>query len=1120
MEYLDNMHMNQTIFEGNESYLYIDDIIKESSCSKILIVCGGTFKRSVLPEFLQEKKIDYCIYDGFQPNPTYENVLEGLKIFKENQCDFLISIGGGSAIDVAKCIKAYAKIDETKDIIRQKITDSHIRHLAMPTTAGTGSESTHFAVIYENGCKMSVSHNSLLPEYVILEPMLLATLPDYQKKSTLLDALCQATESYWSVNATVESRKYAAEAIRIILKYAKPYIDANSSLIKIFHGANLAGRAINITQTTLAHAMSYKLTSLYGCSHGHAVALCLPYAWEYLEQYKTQLPCGREKDEIAQTLEKLYKLYHCDSTNSAISFFRGMFVEFGLSVPKCTPEDLELLASSVNQDRMKNFPAPINKEQCLEMYRHILTDQDKLIKQYGLQFTVACGMRKIETLSEAKRYKFLQYDIQEMPLSKRTEAAENFIESLLVYENSREEASRELEKAIFELCISLGGYALGNEVDTINYKNARNILFKYKKEADETARTNAKALAKQYRIDFLHGLLLYRFEELTKLWQDQISRTFDLFGVRDKGILISILQGMLCQFGLLVKNYSNCEALNVPSDYQKEHCLILYWQTVQSNIYNKKFNHYLKELRKAQLSMMDEIARVCDKYHLTYVLNYGSLLGAIRHKGFIPWDDDLDICMPRDDYEKFLEIGRKELKNGCYIYNNQDFHDCWFSMIKVMKKDTVFVRHPYRFGEEDGQRVFIDVWPLDNVPGPEEEAVRRMKKKKSILTRLLRLKIKARTGGELTTIQKFRAILLKPVSEKKLIRMREKAVTKWRNQDTDYWISGGVYNYIKETMPKSWYIPTVTLPYEGHAYKFPGNYQEVLKHFYGNYMQIPPVDKQYTHAPFKVQISAEGEVMYFNETRHRGRKSLKTKFKRKIKIQKKKISLILHPLFQFMYAIGVKITTPVRRLSKNGRLLSSYKDKYLGQTCYVIADSSRLTGEEQMEAKQGITFLGDYGYNLLADKKWQPDFYGINYKKNADHIPDSVASSEKTQIFYTAFVKKGQKNYLNRGIRIACPYSKTLPQKVGQLEKGYRNNGARNEIFLLELAIYMGFSKIILMGFDEPFGICHIPLHFRNQASDKTNSVYESYQITQERLKDVIKKTEGKIEIITSKHEF
>ena len=108
-------------------------------------------------------------FSSFTPNPRYEDVKSGVDIFKKNNCNFIVAIGGGTSIDVAKCIKYHSLID--------------IPIIAIPTTSGTGSEATHFAVIYINGEKQSIADDKLLPEYVVLQPYMLRTLPPYQKNA-------------------------------------------------------------------------------------------------------------------------------------------------------------------------------------------------------------------------------------------------------------------------------------------------------------------------------------------------------------------------------------------------------------------------------------------------------------------------------------------------------------------------------------------------------------------------------------------------------------------------------------------------------------------------------------------------------------------------------------------------------------------------------------------------------------------------------------------------------------------------------------------------------------------------------------------------------------------------
>ena len=161
--------------------------------------------------------IPIVMFSEFTPNPLCGEVAEGIKVFKDNNCDMIVAVGGGSAIDVAKCIKLYANMDDRINYLEQAIVPNDIELMVVPTTAGTGTEATRYTVIYYNGEKQSVIDTSCIPNTVVFDASALSTLPIYQKKSTMMDALCHAIESYWSVNSTEESRRYSEEAIKIII---------------------------------------------------------------------------------------------------------------------------------------------------------------------------------------------------------------------------------------------------------------------------------------------------------------------------------------------------------------------------------------------------------------------------------------------------------------------------------------------------------------------------------------------------------------------------------------------------------------------------------------------------------------------------------------------------------------------------------------------------------------------------------------------------------------------------------------------------------------------------------------------------------------------------------------
>ena len=187
--------------------------LAEKGIKKLLLVCGRSYDRLCIRGAVESLPVGLVRFGEFASNPVYEDVCKGVKLFLAEGCDGILAIGGGSAIDVAKGIKLYCKMDPARNYLEQKPFDTGVPLIAIPTTAGTGSESTRFAVIYKGGEKQSVTHDSILPDCAVLEPAVLEKLPLYQKKCAMLDALCQGIESWWSVNSTAESREYARLAV-------------------------------------------------------------------------------------------------------------------------------------------------------------------------------------------------------------------------------------------------------------------------------------------------------------------------------------------------------------------------------------------------------------------------------------------------------------------------------------------------------------------------------------------------------------------------------------------------------------------------------------------------------------------------------------------------------------------------------------------------------------------------------------------------------------------------------------------------------------------------------------------------------------------------------------------
>jgi alcohol dehydrogenase class IV len=160
--------------------------------------------------------------------------------------------------------------------------------IAIPTTSGTGTEATCFAVVYIDKTKYSLKHSSILPDYTIIDPTLTHAMPPLVTAATGMDALAQAIESYWGVKSTHESQAYAREAITLTLAYLKAAcqneVEARDAMSR---AANLAGKAINLTETTACHAVSYPITSYFNVPHGHAVALTLASMFGYINNLRS-----------------------------------------------------------------------------------------------------------------------------------------------------------------------------------------------------------------------------------------------------------------------------------------------------------------------------------------------------------------------------------------------------------------------------------------------------------------------------------------------------------------------------------------------------------------------------------------------------------------------------------------------------------------------------------------------------------------------------------------------------------------------------------------------------------------------------------------------------------------
>jgi len=252
------------------------------------------------------------------------------------------------------------------------------------------------------------------------------------------------------------------------------------------------------------------------------------------------------------------------------------------------------------------------------------------------------------------------------------------------------------------------------------------------------------------------------------------------------------------------------------------------------------------QVKQIELDILLKFNRFCKEHGLRFYLAGGTLLGAIRHKGFIPWDDDIDVCMPRPDYERFIKIYPVNEKNLRLLTRGRDKFDAPFA--KLARTDTI-VKYQYT-DSEIGKHIWIDILPVDGLPHD-------MNKVKDIyrwcnIYRQIYYKADSTLGQGKTTLRKYSKYIIRPLAnlygKKRCIDNIEKLAAQNPYETSDYVgiVTWGLYG-AGERMVKTEFEKSVEVDFEG--YKFPAFscWDSYLRGLYGNYMELPPVEKRQSH---------------------------------------------------------------------------------------------------------------------------------------------------------------------------------------------------------------------------------------------------------------------------------
>jgi alcohol dehydrogenase len=364
--------IRRNVTYGDDAILALPQLVEDLGARRVLLVTGQrSFEASGAARMVPTLQAAAVVtrWSDFAPNTDAADLAKGLEVVAEFAPDLIVAVGGGSAMDMAKLLCAYRGVAGPEGVVEAiqsgaAVRRGHTQLILVPTTSGSGSEATHFAVVYVGDEKYSIADRTLLPDHVILDPSLTLSGSPYQRATSGIDAVAQAIESLWASGATERSRGFARHALRHLLANLETFVNEPSSSAArgMAIGSHLAGRAIDISKTTAAHALSYGLTKGYGISHGHAVALTLgPFIEAHAVADASRLQSRVDPVRHAETMTTVLTRLGASTPAEARERFDALLRRIGLdpsleAAGVDTEERRAALAASVNLERLGNNP--------------------------------------------------------------------------------------------------------------------------------------------------------------------------------------------------------------------------------------------------------------------------------------------------------------------------------------------------------------------------------------------------------------------------------------------------------------------------------------------------------------------------------------------------------------------------------------------------------------------------------------------------------------------------------------------------------------------------------------------------------------------------------------------
>lgn len=345
------------------------DVLKRNDISCVMLVTGKRIRSCglifPLEKKLLENNIRCIIYDDTLQNPTSDNVEEARLLYTQNNCEALIAFGGGSVMDCAKAVGA--RIVRPKMTLKKmqgliKIRKKLPLFIAVPTTAGSGSETTVASVIVDSQThhKYVISDFCLIPHYALIDPTVTVSLPKYITAITGMDALTHAIEAYIGKSKTRKSKKAAVEAVRMIFEnLEKAYnngqdIEARKNML---HASYLAGTAFTKSYVGYIHAVAHSIGGKYGVAHGLLNAVLLPHV---LRAYGSSVTKSLAKLAVVVGLADM-NVDEVEAANEFISHIEGMNkrMDIPLKLECVKKEDITAMATLADKEANPLYPVPL-----------------------------------------------------------------------------------------------------------------------------------------------------------------------------------------------------------------------------------------------------------------------------------------------------------------------------------------------------------------------------------------------------------------------------------------------------------------------------------------------------------------------------------------------------------------------------------------------------------------------------------------------------------------------------------------------------------------------------------------------------------------------------------------